>query len=151
MSITFPALFLLLLSLQLTQEIAIRPQPLKKIFKETIEEFDKEGEMWRKTGSIGPKEREQLRLLIKSFEGNFKQVYSTSTAFKRKDELVLKPGVLTVVNLIHEDKFELRNIDAIFAAVKHIFSDSEDYFHIIPQIFNIFGIMPLPKEDPFSK
>ena len=43
--------------------------------------------------------------------------------------------MLTVVNLIHEDKFELKNIDAIFAAVKHIFSDSEDYFHIIPQIF----------------
>lgn len=73
----------------------------KTFLKDTLEKFDKEGEMWRRTGSIGLKQKEQLQSLIKSFEGNFKLVYSTATAFKRKDELVLKPGLLNVINLIH--------------------------------------------------
>lgn len=73
----------------------------KTFLKETLDQFDKEGEMWRRTGSIGLKQKEQLQSLIRSFEGNFRQVYSTSAVFKRKDELVLKPGLLNIINLIH--------------------------------------------------
>jgi hypothetical protein len=36
---------------------------------------------------------------------------------------------------VYEDKFELKNIDKVFELVKRLFHESEDYFHIIPQLF----------------
>jgi hypothetical protein len=48
--------------------------------KENLELFDKEGEKWRKTGSIDPSQKDKLRELIKSFESNFKQLYTNQAS-----------------------------------------------------------------------
>jgi hypothetical protein len=48
----------------------------KAFLKESIAKFDKEGDLWRKMGSIGPEQKKQLQDLIKSFEENFKMLYS---------------------------------------------------------------------------
>jgi ribosomal protein L32E len=43
----------------------------KVFLRINLEKFDKEGEKWRKTGSIDAKQKEELKSLIKSFESNF--------------------------------------------------------------------------------
>lgn len=39
------------------------------------------------------------------------------------------------MRLVHKDKFSLKNIENIFASIKHLFHEDEAYFHIIPQLF----------------
>ena len=63
----------------------------KLFLKENLDLFDKEGEKWRKTGSIDPAQKENLQKLIQSFEGNFKQLYSTSASKGVSDKKALKP------------------------------------------------------------
>jgi len=36
--------------------------------------------------------------------------------------------------LLAEDKFQLNNIEHIFAQIKSVFTFNEEYFHIYPQI-----------------
>ena len=107
----------------------------KKFLRENLEKFDKEGEKWRKTGSISNDQQEALRSLIRSFEANFKQLYSSQAEGHASDQKALKPQVLEIVNLLYEDQFRLKSIARIFELVKQAFHDDEEYFHIIPQAF----------------
>ena len=50
-------------------------------------------------------------------------------------EKILKPEILEIVRLVHEDQFELTNIEKVFDLISKIFADNEDYFHILPQLF----------------
>jgi tetratricopeptide (TPR) repeat protein len=106
----------------------------KGFLKESLEKFDKEGEKWRKTGSIDTEEKETLKSLIKSFESSFNRLYTGEASLSVSDARALKSEVLQIVNLVYEDKFALLNIDRVFELVKQIFHD-DDCFHIIPQLF----------------
>ena len=48
---------------------------------------------------------------------------------------VLKPSILDIIKLVKKDEFELNSIDQIYDHIKVLFSDNEEYFHILPQIF----------------
>jgi hypothetical protein len=48
----------------------------KTFLKRNLEDFDKEGDKWRKTGTIGIEQKEELKSLIKSFESNFNKLYT---------------------------------------------------------------------------
>ena len=107
----------------------------KAFLRENLELFDKEHEQRRKTGPISQEHQAALKRLIKSFEANFKQLYSSSAAGEASDQKALKPQVLEIVNILHEDQFGLGRAERIFELVKLIFHDDEEYFHIIPQAF----------------
>lgn len=64
-----------------------------------------------------------LKSLIKSFESNFKQLYSSEASLAVNDAKALKPEILQIVNIIYEDQFSLRNLMQVFDLVKHIFTD----------------------------
>jgi tetratricopeptide (TPR) repeat protein len=86
----------------------------KSFIKENLEKFDKEGEKWRKTGSIDAKQKEELKSLIMAFEFKFNKLYSGEASLSISDAKALKSEVLQIVNLVHEDKFALQNIDRVF-------------------------------------
>lgn len=62
-------------------------------------------------------------------------MYSSQASIVVSNAKVLKPEVLQIINLVHDDQFSLKSIDTIFGLIKHIFTDDEEYFHIIPQLF----------------
>jgi tetratricopeptide (TPR) repeat protein len=97
----------------------------KAFLRENLEKFDREGDKWRKTGSINLEQKEALKSLIKSFESNFNKLYSGTASLSVSDAKALKTEVLQIINLIHNDQFSLRSIDKIFELVKHIFHDDE--------------------------
>ena len=61
----------------------------KKFLKETLANFDKEGESWRQNGCITPQQRAKLKNLIKNFESNFNKVDDAKAQMSR--DRVLKP------------------------------------------------------------
>jgi tetratricopeptide (TPR) repeat protein len=73
----------------------------KGFLKENLEKFDKEGEKWRKTGSIDAKQKEDLKYLIKSFESNFNKLYSGEASLSISDARALKSEVLQIVNIVY--------------------------------------------------
>ena len=86
----------------------------KTFLRTNLENFDKEGEKWRKTGSINSEQKEALKSLIKSFESNFNKLYSGTASLSVSDAKALKAEILQIVNLIYDDQFSLRSLDRVF-------------------------------------
>lgn len=80
---------------------------------------------------------EKLNALKNTFESNnFKQLYNAGESSKiHQPDEVLRKEIIEIVNLVHQDEFELNNNERLFTLVKELFAVSEDYFHIIPQLF----------------
>lgn len=68
-----------------------------------------------------------LLSLISNYNQNFNH-----RPTEHSNNPALKPGVLAIIRLIYEDKFELKNIEQIFEKVKELLAEDEEDFHILP-------------------
>jgi hypothetical protein len=56
-----------------------------------------------------------------------------------------------LVNLIYEDRFELKRFEEIYDLIKHLFNEEEEYFHIIPQLLvHYFEENAFNKKRPYA-
>lgn len=107
----------------------------KDFLKDTLANFDREGEAWRQNGCITEEQKKKLKSLINNFEKTFKSMYSEQEKEPVSRDKVLKPATLEIVSLVGEDRFSLLNVDRVYDLIRVLFMDNEEYFHILPQLF----------------
>ncbi len=74
--------------------------------KETLEQFDKEGEIWRQNGIV----TEELRTHVMNYESKFKNLYNKQEKEPVLVEKMMKKEVLEIVKLVHRERFGLDGI-----------------------------------------
>lgn len=74
--------------------------------KETLEQFDKEGEIWRQNGIV----TEELRTHVMNYESKFKNLYNKQEKEPVLVEKMMKKEVLEIVKLVHRERFGLGGI-----------------------------------------